>query len=100
MHSPERYFVILRRIKLYHTQQNSHPLIIKQLKDKELNNLAKYLSFLLTPLIPNDYSTKDSFSFLDEFSSLNSSTSCHKFLISYDVENLFTNIQLTETIDL
>ena len=63
-------------------------------------NLAKYFSSILTPLIPVDHSTKNSFS-----SSMNSHLSTHQlhvknFFISYDVESLFTNIPLTETIDL
>ena len=60
-------------------------------------NLAKHLCTLLTHLIPNDYTTKDSFSFVNEFNNLDNS---NKYLISYDIQSLFCNIPLLETIDL
>ena len=52
-------------------------------------NLARFLCDLLSPLVPNDYSCKDTFSFVSQ-----------KFLVSYDVTSLFTNIPLQETIDI
>ena len=60
-------------------------------------NLAKYLSSLLVPLLPDKYSVKDSFSFVEELRSFDFN---NKFLISFDVESLFTNIPLNETIDI
>ena len=63
-------------------------------------NLAKYLSSLLSPLIPNNHSAKDSFTFIDDFLSFNTNAPLDKFFISYDVESLFTNIPLNETIDI
>ena len=60
-------------------------------------NLAKYLSSLLVPLLPDTYSVKDSFSFVEELRSFDFDD---KFLISFDVESLFTNIPLNETIDI
>ena len=60
-------------------------------------NLAKYLSSLLVPLLPDTYSVKDSFSFVEELRSFDFND---KFLISFDVESLFTNIPLNETIDI
>ena len=60
-------------------------------------NLAKYLSSLLVPLLPDKYSVKDSFSFVEELRSFDFND---KFLISFDVESLFTNIPLNETIDI
>ena len=60
-------------------------------------NLAKYLCSILNPIIPDTYTVKDSFSFVNEFNSL---TFSDKFLISFDVESLFTNIPLDETIDI
>ena len=60
-------------------------------------NLAKYLSSLLVPLLPDKYSVKDSFSFVEELRSFDFK---NKFLISFDVESLFTNIPLNETIDI
>ena len=52
---------------------------------------------LLNPVIPCDYTVSDSFSFVNELKSVDSR---NKFLISFDVEGLFTNIPLTETIDI
>ena len=42
--------------------------------------LAKYLCSLFNPLIPNDYTTKDSFSFVEEFHNYSSNIN-NKFLI-------------------
>ena len=60
-------------------------------------DLAKYLSSLLVQLLPDKYSVKDSFSFVEELRSFDLK---NKFLISFDVESLFTNIPLNETIDI
>ena len=60
-------------------------------------NLARYLCDLLSPLVPNDYSCKDTFSFVSQIKNANLSK---KFLVSYDVTSLFTNIPLQETIDI
>ena len=60
-------------------------------------NLARFLCDLLSPLVPNDYSCKDTFSFVSQINNANRSK---KFLVSYDVTSLFTNIPLQETIDI
>ena len=60
-------------------------------------NLARFLCDLLSPLVPNDYSCKDTFSFVSQIKNANLSK---KFLVSYDVTSLFTNIPLQETIDI
>ena len=60
-------------------------------------NLARFLCDLLSPLVPNDYSCKDTFSFVSQIKNANLSI---KFLVSYDVTSLFTNIPLQETIDI
>ena len=60
-------------------------------------NLARFLCDLLSPLVPNDYSCKDTFSFVYQIKNANLSK---KFLVSYDVTSLFTNIPLQETIDI
>ena len=52
---------------------------------------------LLSPLAPNDYSFKDTFSFVSQIKNANLSK---KFLVSYDVTSLFTNIPIQETIDI
>ena len=59
-------------------------------------NLARFLCDLLLPLVPNDYSCKDTFSFVSQIKNANLS---RKFLVSYDVTSLFNNIPLKETID-
>ena len=60
-------------------------------------NLARFPYDLLSPLVPNDYSCKDTFSFVSQIKNANLSK---KFLVSYDVTSLFTNIPLQETIDI
>ena len=60
-------------------------------------NLARFLCDLLSPLVPNDYSCKDTFSFVSQIKNANLS---RKFLVSYDVTSLFTNIPLQEAIDI
>ena len=59
-------------------------------------NLAHFLCDLLSPLVPNDYSGKDTFSFVFQIKNANLSK---KFLVSYDVTSHFTNIPLQQTID-
>ena len=50
-----------------------------------------------TPLIPTEFCAEDSFSFVNEIQKL----SMHnKFMVWFDVESLFTNIPLEESIDL
>ena len=60
-------------------------------------NLVRFLCDLLSLLVPNDYSCKATFSFPSQIKNGNLSK---KFLISYDVTSLFTNIPLQETIDI
>ena len=60
-------------------------------------DLACFLCDLLSPLVPNDYSCKDTFSFVSQMNNANLS---RKFLVSDDVTSLFTNISLQETIDI
>ena len=54
-------------------------------------NLARFLCDLLSPLVPNDYSCKDTFSFVSQIKNANLSG---KFFVSYDITSLFTNIPL------
>ena len=59
--------------------------------------MVKYLCNSLTPHIPAEFCAEDSFSFVNEIQKL----SMHnKFMMSFDVESLFTNIPLEESIDL
>ena len=50
-------------------------------------NLALFLCDLLSPLVPNDYSCKDTFSFVSQIKNANLSK---KFLVSYDVKKPLT----------
>ena len=61
------------------------------------HNLARFLCNLLSPLVPNDYSSKDTFSFVFQINNANLS---RKVLVSYHVTSLFTNILLQETVDI
>ena len=58
--------------------------------------LVKFLALLLTPLISSDYTIKDLFSFAEELSSFD----CAHYMTSFDIESLFTNIQLEETVSI
>ena len=60
-------------------------------------NLARFLCDLLSPLVPNDYSCKDTFSFVSQINIANFS---RIFPVSYDVTSLFTKTPLQETIDI
>ena len=59
------------------------------------HNLARFLCDLLSPLVPNDYFCKDTFSFASQIKNTNLSK---EFLVSYNVSSLFANIPLQETI--
>ena len=58
-------------------------------------NLFKYLCELLSPNLPNEFCTTDTFTFVEELKEVSIN---NKFLVSYDVNSLFTNIPLKETI--
>ena len=58
-------------------------------------DLAKFLVPILKPLTENEYTVHDSFSFASEVSKFNAIN----LMASLDVESLFTNIPLEETID-
>ena len=60
--------------------------------------IAKFLVPFLQPLTINDYTVKDSFSFVDEITSL--TTNSHITMASFDIKSLFTNVPLGETIDI
>ena len=60
-------------------------------------NLSKYLCELLSPNLPNKYCTKVTFTFVEELKEVSIND---KFLVSFDVTSLFTNIHLKETIKL
>ena len=59
-------------------------------------SLAKYLSNLRQPHIPSTFIASDSFTFVKEINDL----SLHgMFMVSFDVESLFTNIPLDDCIN-
>ena len=58
--------------------------------------LAKFLVPILEPLTTNEYTVKDSFTFAEELKSFDSKL----MMASFDIESLFTNIPMQETINL
>ena len=58
--------------------------------------LTKYLAHIFEPLITNKYTVKDSFNFATEIFEQDSSN----FMGSLDIDSLFTNIPLEETIEI
>ena len=58
--------------------------------------LSKFLIPLLEPITKNDFVITDSFSFSNDVKTQN----VNHFMVSYDVDSLFTNIPLNETIDI
>ena len=61
-------------------------------------NLAKFFVPILAPLTTNEYTIKNSSSFVSELNQLN--CPAPMFMASFDIVSLFTNIPLTETIDI
>ena len=57
--------------------------------------LSSFLAKLLDPCINKKYCAQDTFSFVRDINKVSSS---NKFMVSYDVTSLFTNIPLDETI--
>ena len=60
-------------------------------------NLTRFLCDLPSHVVPNDYSCRNTFSFVSQIKHANLSK---KFHASYDVAGLFTNIPLQEIIDI
>ena len=60
--------------------------------------LAKFLVPLLAPLTVNEYTVKNSYQFAEDIRQLK--TRDGMFMASFDVESLFTNIPVKETIDI
>jgi hypothetical protein len=60
--------------------------------------LAKYLDEILKPLVDDSYMLKDTYDFVNKVSRLNWKSD--RYLVSFDVESLFTNVPTTETIDI
>ena len=60
-------------------------------------NLASLLVPLLQPITFNQYTVKDSFSFVKEIYSIPNQSYC---MASFDVSTLFTNIPLDKSVDI
>ena len=61
-------------------------------------NLAKYVVELCTLFVPSSYTTRDCFSFVSKLKSLTCFKHC--IMARMDVESLFTNVPVTETISI
>ena len=59
-------------------------------------NLPRFLCDLLSPLVPNNYTCNDTFSF---FSQIKNANLYRKFVVSYAVTSNSINIPIEETID-
>src|SRR5215469_5495048 len=59
--------------------------------------LAKTFIPILNPLTTNEYTLTDSFSLAEQLQNIQFT---HSFLTSFDIQNLFTNIPVFETIDI
>ena len=60
--------------------------------------LAKYLDEILKPLVNNKVILKDTFDFVNKISNINMIE--EQRIVSFDVESLFTNIPVNETIEI
>ena len=60
-------------------------------------DFVRFLCDLFSPIVYNDYTCKDTFSFDSQIKNANLSG---KFFVFYDATSLFTNIALQETIDI
>ena len=60
-------------------------------------DLARFLCDPLSPVVPDDYSCKDTISFVSQIKDGNLSG---KFLVFYNISSLFTNIPLQGTMDI
>ena len=89
------YFNMVRNLEGYKGRCWRPFLILSAVKTPTYH-LSKYLVKILEPFTTNKYSIKDTFSFADEI--YNQDTNL--FMSSLDVESLFTNIPLEETIEI
>ena len=60
-------------------------------------DLSRFLADLSLPRINKDYCAEDTFSFVQNITNIRSK---NKYMVSYDVTSLFTNIPLDETLDI
>ena len=62
-------------------------------------DLSKYLLSILSPLLTSRFLLSDTFSFLDELRNSNLDSD-NVVMASFDINSLFTNVPLDETIDI
>ena len=59
--------------------------------------MAKFLVPILSPLTTNEFTVTNSYEFTESILSFDNAHKC--FMASFDVDSLFTNVPLRETID-
>jgi len=82
--------------KVHKNQTDPKYRPILSMPNSYCTNLAKWLDSLLKKYIPQQFIVNDTFDFINKFREANISS--NHFLVSYDVESLFTQIPLEETI--
>ena len=91
--------VLLLLVSMVLLKCTNSPLVFHFLNFAQLFYLQVLLIIilcdLLSPLLPNDCSCNETFSFVSQIKNANLSKN---FLVSYDVTSFFTNIPLQETI--
>ena len=94
----DQVYILYGRAKIYKPIEDGVPPFRPILSDigTPTYKLAKFFVPLLAPLTSIEYTIKDSFSFAEELLSFDSNL----VMASFDVESLFINIPLKETIDL
>ena len=83
--------------KVHKSQSDPKFRPILSMPNAYCTNLTKWLDTLLKKFIPTQFTTKDTFEFVQKLKDMN--FSADKYFTSYDVESLFTQIPIDETID-
>ena len=97
-HCGSRPGILYRMAKVHRTAINRFPSLRPILSSINWPSykLAKFPVPLLTPLASNNFTIKDSFSFVEEVSSFD----CAHYITNFDIGSLFTNIPLEQTINI
>ena len=90
--------VYLKFINLTLTPTFSLDLFSPHINNTPSFKLAKFLVPILNPFTSNEFTTANSHSFANDIMAVEEAS--HFFMTSFDVENLFTNIPLNETINI
>ena len=85
----------LPKVHKSHTDPKYRPIL--SMPNSYCTNLAKWLDSLLKEFLPNDFTVKDTFEFVNKLHSKKFTSDKH--FVSFDVESLFTQIPVNETID-